>query len=302
MPTAILIGYEYKNKNILQGVYIDLYQAHKWCQTFCSSIFILTDIREPPPIQFLKKAISQKIVDVGIFDFWKNIQTKLTVLSVHSLVASINLIPNVSDQKLIIYYTGHGKIKENINFYDEKYTHCMLLPCGNFLSFSDFKKTIIKKFHNCEIFWILDCCNPHGLHFPYKLQDNNFYLEKDNKIEFIIQPSLCIISSNINQKSIITPYGSIFSRHLFRKLIELNEPFKLNDNLTIPNSRNRNLQRMVGYLNSSIKTYHTGYYQNVSIYSSYIMDPVLWDWIGSNKNYDIVPDPSLEILIIRHNS
>jgi hypothetical protein len=102
-----------------------------------------------------------------------------------------------------------------------------------------------------------------------------------------------------------TKLGSVFSRHLFRILTLLNnedQPSITDDTVVIPTHKNRNLRRFIGNIASSIRKMHTGYVQTVSIYSSYVIDPVLWMWIGSKKNYDIVTDITLSILIVRLSS
>lgn len=76
----------------------------------------------------------------------------------------------------------------------------------------------------------------------------------------------------------------------------------VSSNELIPNRKNRNLRRLVGNLASSIRKMHTGYSQTVSVYNSYVMDPILWLWIGSSKDYDIAMDMSLSIFVIRKNT
>jgi hypothetical protein len=69
--------------------------------------------------------------------------------------------------------------------------------------------------------------------------------------------------------------------------------------VSIPKCKNRNIRRLIGNLGSSIRKMHTGYAQTVSVYSSYITDPILWLWIGTQKSYDVVHDITLSILMIR---
>lgn len=189
-----------------------------------------------------------------------------------------NLPDNIS--KLIVYYSGHG-INDSI-----------LLPDNNLLSFEDFKKYLLSKLHiYTEIFMILDCCNATGLNLPYKLEDNNFRLQK-NSLYCITNPFLLITSSVLNENAISTKEdGSGFSKILFKKLTD----FSLLN--TVSNNNNRNLNRLKKEISSEIKKIYKGYYQTISIYSSYKIDPILWMWIG--RKTDISINYDLNSIIIR---
>jgi hypothetical protein len=113
------------------------------------------------------------------------------------------------------------------------------------------------------------------------------------------QPILLITSSDETEKSVATKFGSFFSLHLFRILSQMNH--KISSRKPIPLTSNRNLQRLIGNIASRIRQMRTGYSQTVSIYSSYVIHPILWMWIGSNKSYDIVSDLSLNVIIIRYH-
>lgn len=273
MPVAIIIGFEY-NFNSLTGAIIDIYNAYKWCESFGCQIHVITDIKTNKNIETLKSAIVKKIVSEDILTFYDRIPNKYILTSSSML---INIICNILgrgiiDEKLIIYYSGHG-VKDSI-----------VIPDKSLLPFIAFRDVIIKQLSSyTEVFWILDCCNPNGLHLPYIL-DNNQFILSSSKIECVRQTMLLITSSEENEKSIATKHGSVFSRHLFHLLNTLN---------------NRNLKRLLGNISGLIRKMNTGYAQTVSVYSSYITDPILWMWIGSNKDYDIVPDITLSMLIIR---
>lgn len=298
MPVAILIGFEY-TFNSLTGAIIDLYQAADWCRSFNCNINIFTDIEncDENNIQY---SIDHGITNQDLFSFLKQdpFINRTIITDKISLLESIMKIlkPNI-DNKVVIYYSGHG-IKDS-----------MVMPNKTLLSFIDFRNNILSVLNPyTELFFILDCCNPNGLHLPYKLQNNSFTLSP-TKIEFVSQPILLITSSETNEKSIATKFGSVFSRHLFRILTQLNLPISPNIRkrtngskyVFIPTHKNRNLRRLMGNLSSSIRKMHTGYSQTVSIYSSYVIDPVLWLWIGSNKSYDLVTDITLSTFIIRQS-
>lgn len=290
MPTAILIGFEY-TFNSLVGAIIDLYHAYRWCSSFGCDIHVLSDITTVKDENNLKNVVDRKIADADLLTFYDKIAKRYPIKDRHGLLTTIIgiLEAGVSDDKLIIYYSGHG-VKDS-----------MVMPDRTLVPFIDFRDNILQTLHSyIEIFWILDCCNPNGLHLPYRLEGNIFVLSS-SKIECVSQPILLITSSESNEKSIATKYGSVFSRHLFRILTIMNDDGSTvrGRSITIPIHKNRNLRRLIGNLSSSIRKMQTGYAQTVSIYSSYVVDPVLWMWIGSNKNYDIAMDLSLSMFILR---
>lgn len=299
MVAAILIGFEY-TFNSLTGAIIDLYQAHKWCHSFGCNISVLTDIEYVKDIDNLQNVVERKLAEPDLLTFYPKISPKIVHDATTMMGDIINILRSgIPDGKLIIYYTGHG-VKD-----------CMVMPDRSLLPFIDFRDNILDNLDSyVEIFWILDCCNPNGLHLPYKLEGNAFSLSP-SKIQCVLQPILLITSSETNEKSIATKSGSVFSRYLFQLLTLLNRPIEIsnsgkmnftvkNNHLVIPSEKNRNLRRLIGNLASSIRKMHTGYSQTVSVYSSYIIDPILWMWIGSRKDYDIVTDISLSTIIIRN--
>lgn len=193
----------------------------------------------------------------------------------------VKLLRREIPEKLVLYYSGHG-VKDSL-----------VMPNRELLSFKDFKDNILNALPSyTEIFCILDCCNPSGLYLPFKLSGNAFQLSPF-RVECVTQPMLLIASSEEGEKAVALKTGSLFSKHLFRILTTLNSETK------IPNGKNRNLHRLVTNLSSEVKKFHTGHPQTVSIYSSYVTDPVLWTWIGSKKSYNIVTDPSLTTIFVR---
>ena len=295
MPTALLIGFEY-TFNSLTGAIIDLYHAKKWCESFGCDVHILTDIENVRDQGNLQQVVDRKICAPDILTFYDTIAKYKTIIrdSMSLITSIVNILKEgVHDNKLIIYYSGHG-VKD-----------CMVMPDRTLLPFIDFRDNILNVVNeHVEIFCILDCCNPSGMHLPYKLVNNEFVLSP-TKIECILQPMLLITSSETNEKSIATKSGSVFSRHLFNILTRLCSGYidnKTPKKIVVPTYKNRNLRRLIGTLASSIRGMHTGYAQTVSMYSSYIVDPILWMWIGANKSYDLVVDITLSILVIRDNS
>lgn len=295
MPLAILIGFEYTH-NRLPGAIIDLYHADRWARSSGCQINLIMDRTCGSDPDLLCDAYAQNIIETDQFEFDPKTVLRIQTRAALSLALTTLLSQPILDQKLIIYYSGHGAAES------------MILPDQSLLPFVEFRDLILNLIEPyTEIFWILDCCNPNGLHLPYKLHETRFRLVS-TPIECITHPSILITSSNWNQKSVATRFGSVFTLHLFRFLTRLrfNVRATIDDTDSIshslPRSKNRNLSRMVSHLESLIQKMKTGCEQTISIYSAYMIDPVLWLWIGSGPQTmipDIVTDPTLSFLIIR---
>jgi hypothetical protein len=301
MPHAILIGFEYRSNRdkALPGALIDLYHAYTWCKSTIpvDQIYVLSDITNAMTPS-VKEAIDKKIDDPGLATFYQNLLHIHIVSDRDSLLAGLGMAMTdyIEDDKLIVYYSGHGALES------------LVLPNSEKISFLEVRDSILRQVNDyTEVFCILDCCNPDGLHLPYKLTGNRFSLSSA-KVDCITQPMLLITSAESHEKSITTKYGSIFSRTLFRILTLMNsgpETHLKHKTAIVPTHRNRNLRRLVGLIGSSIRKIGTGYIQTVSVYSSYVTDPILWMWIGSigvERDYDIVSDISGSVLIVRHTT
>jgi len=288
MPTAIVIGFEYKN-DMLPGTLIDLYHCYKWCESFGCNINVLTDIKEVDT-KLLYTAIDNNLANKDILKFYDTINP--IIISNNLIEEILKILKNgISDNKLILYYTGHGILYDNL-----------VMPDDSLISMKKLKNSILGNVSNItEIFIILDCCNPDGMGLPFKLKGNLFVLSSTDMklIEFIDNKVLLITSSANHQKSIATQLGSLFTRYLFKILIEMNsydEFYAKREH--IPLSINRNLQRLTSNLSSNIRKLQTGYQQNISIYSSYIIDPILWMWLGNRNNHNIITDYTLDNIIV----
>jgi hypothetical protein len=280
-PLALLIGFAYHDLN---GTLIDLYHSYKWCQNFNCRIHVITDIKEIKEPRHFEKAIKQGLVDHDINTFYDTIIQKYIVSNKYDFISGLQTVLKTSiDSKLIIYYTGHA-LKQGIE-----------LPDHSIMSFNEFRDHILQWVDpQVEIFWILDCCNPNGLSLPYQLKNNQFIFKNEDSY-YGLHRILLITSSNPNEKSVATKTGSLFTRYLFQILSKMTvTTFDIQKPL--PLVHNRNLQRLIGNLSSAIRTVHSGYSQTVSIYTSYLQDPVLWMWIGSTKPYDIISTDSTIII------
>lgn len=287
MPTSILIGFEYKD-DVLPGAIIDLYHCYKWCESFNCEIKVLTDITEVDN-KLLHQAINNNLAKKDILKFYDKIDP--IIINNNLVDEIIKILSNgINDNKLIVYYSGHGVLNDNL-----------VMPSKNLISMNKIKNIILENIDlSVEIFIVLDCCNPNGMRLPFKLENNLFKLstKEFDSIDFVEHRILLITSASNYQKSVATEVGSLFSRYLFQILSNMNDKY---DKIEIPLQINRNLQRLTSNLSCEIKKMSTGYQQNISIYSSYIIDPVLWMWLGSDKNHDIITDYTLtKILVIKN--
>lgn len=299
MIAAILIGFEY-NIDQLTGTFIDLFRAYQWSSSFIDwrNIYLLTDITEVTVEHQLLTAVNKGIVSQLILKFYAKIKNEIRIIQSQSeLILVLSEILKKSFSKLVIYYSGHG-VRKNENSY-------LLLPNGQLFPFSDFLTDILRYVDTyTEIFMILDCCNPHGLLLPYKFNGETFRL-KVNNCKFYTQPILLITSAEEEEKSLSTVHGSIFTQYLFQLLTLLQQPIVIEEGFDpqtlIPTENNRHLNRLLRNLRIMINKVklETGYQQTVSIYSSYITDPILWSWIGNKDNYEAVSDFSFKALILR---
>lgn len=265
MPLAILIGFEY-TFNPLTSTIIDLFQAYNWCKSFGCDIHLITDVfHSLKTTPHVVNAVNSNICSSDIYDFYDNVPNKYIVTNNINLMSKIltiyqNNIP--SDNRIVLYYSGHG-LKD-----------CLVMPDKSLLSCIDLRDNFLQSLtDDCELFWILDCCNPHGMHLPYSYVDGQYTLN-DGRIDYIKQSIILITSAANNEKSIATNSGSIFSRNLFKLL----------------QRKDLDLNTILSEMKRSITCVNTGYIQTVSIYSSYINNDKLWPWIGKTHSFPNIYD------------
>ncbi len=265
MPKAVLIGFKYSVDTLYSSVK-DLENAYIWCKTYQYQIKIFSDLSSICDIETTYVRTGDSLIE-HVCEYLKQ---------------------GIVDKKLMIYYTGHG-IKQS-----------MVMPDKLLLSFAKFRDSVLSVINSdIEIFWILDCCNPNGLYLPFKLGKRGFDL---SKLEFkcVPNPILLITSSEETEKSIATKNESLFTKYLFPLLSSLNDNrIKEINGKIISLPHNRNIKRIIDNLNNSIQKSYSGYNQTVSVYSSYQIDPIMWFWIGSNKNYEIITDLTLSTISVR---
>ena len=216
---VLLIGFEYtesKKWKALPGIPVDLYQAYNYTKNITKNILVFTDIKDDYNTTILQKAILDGYVDSGLLSFIEDIKEKkqyIPYLSTTKNGYNINNFDNtvqgfVSNlDKLIVYYTGHGK-SGDIILPDN--THVSLLYLKYLLTGSTNR--------NCQIVSILDCCESDGMELSFNYSSDGVWKHINNN--FNDQEIMCISSSHIEEDSTATKAGSIFTRLLFRFLNE----------------------------------------------------------------------------------
>lgn len=222
---ALLIGFEYIKTNrwkSLPGIPVDLYQAYSYCSTITKNILVFTDIEKDHNTNILQKSIIEGHTDSGLLSFIEDIKFNRQYV-LYEYIKKNNYITNNFDQtvsefvnkfdKLIIYYTGHGKSGD------------IILPDNTHVGLS-YLKSLIK---TQQMLAIIDCCESNGMCLPY------FYFNhyKLNTTDFSDNEIICLSSTHISQDSVATKSGSVFTRVLFSYL-STNNYITINDLVKIP--------------------------------------------------------------------
>lgn len=290
MPTVIIIGFQYDNTDKeLKSTITDSYLIYSYYKKLNYKIYIGSDAISTKPSDKLIKLLINNIVDEEYFNFCisgfmgkkKNIQTRKDLLNF------FNIIELTEDKKVIIYYTGHGETK-GIKLPDKTILSAVdfrnaILKIGK-ISLTphiegESKKTIklptsyeeetnyeykpvlsLKNGINSigsQILILMDCCNPHGLYLPYKLDilKNNYI---DQTLLHVPAEIILLTATDSNSSVIAEEDVSIFTRNFIDLLKNTDK------NIDLP---------------SIIKNIST----NSNCYVSYTTTMLLWSWIYTNS-------------------
>lgn len=195
MPTAILIGFEYRMLTVspdgkqktpslgFPGTVIDLNLAHIFCKEQDWKIIVITDILEEKFPEGIVQVITDGRVSMRSLTFYSNnskdfrlvtnrnqLLTTLTdeikgivVRETKTHSTSTSNIPKDPDKNLFIYYTGHGTSTVNG-------ASSILLPNAETVAFDEIRAIINTNFFgDGYIFGVLDCCHPTSMKLPYSL-------------------------------------------------------------------------------------------------------------------------------------
>jgi len=275
----LMIGFEYsksKKWKTLPGISVDLYQAYQYFNTLTKHIMVFTDMKTDHQTSVLQNAILNGYVDSGLLSFVEDMKeskqytyyksktkNNYTINNFDKTVK--NFIENVD--KLIIYYTGHGKNGK------------IILPDNTQVGL-DYVRDLINS-NKVEIISIFDCCQSNGMKLPYRFIKNRFKL---NTTHFTSGNIISISSSQVDDDSETTQSGSVFTRILFQYL-------KQNKNII-------SIFDIYTYLKKHIKT--------TTIDSSYPNTKLLFNWFVSDKyiknNISINVDTNNSVIKIKLNN
>lgn len=288
MTTAILIGFRHQGGVIgtLPGALIDIHRAYRFCHSLNWNTHVISDITDEKLPSGISSVIAHGSIHNAIMTFMTEIKSDklINIRTAIELKNALNTILSKNQNKrLFIYYSGHGLYSS------------IVCPDSNKLDFMDFRSLITdstKRLGDAdgpEVFLVLDCCKPGNLFLPYTLKDEKFdisstYIASKNRI-------LLITSADTDQYSTATKFGSLFSEFFFDYLNKL-----LNKDAGKWPSRNLNVIRKA--INDNLQKSKTGYKQTMNVYSSHVMLPLLWSWIGA-MNYDIKIDFDCKTITMR---
>lgn len=248
MTDALIISFQYSKELLLKSARCDMQAMTTWCAQWGCNIYTYTDYDSA--------------------DDGKHIITNLDSL--------LSKLP-ICSSRILVYYSGHG-MGDNI-----------LWPDGTTSDFRVLRDAIVSRtIAEAEIFWIMDCCNPSHLALPFVLQNNTFHMRNPDseEVEYIRCKLVLITSSEHYQKSLASHTGSLFTENLLTVVQRLRTDFE-RVTAPVPVEFNRNLSRLCFNITNGINSHGTPIHQRVNVYSSYIIDPVLWLWIGSGYNLSV---------------
>jgi hypothetical protein len=303
MALAILIGFSYSGKFSLPGIIVDLYLVYQYCRRcHFDKIIVITDIQCDPVD--MTTLVIDNVVDINIFTFITDLkseksyllfnpfqfQEQLTkVLSHGKHIGSDNL--NGNYDKLFFYYTGHGL------------NGGLRLPDLTILTTETLRKIIFRRNDSSEdnwkkIFCLFDCCHADGLKLPFHLMETpngqlRYYL---NDIDNLISPEIiCLVSTNQDEKTVISTYGSHFTRFIIdllkkncRKIKSLYQQF------------HQFRRKSIFSTGSSLDNILSGCPRNLKIYASYPNLYEIWDWCFFKKRDVIKTSRYLRISVENH--
>lgn len=200
MKSAVLIGMSYINsEKFIPGILIDVYIMHKFLRhNGWVNIKVITDIPENANIlDDVDTAIFSKHVDGGILSFLEGLESEGNL---HRFIDRNSVIKsfNATDERILIYYTGHSA------------AGAYLLPNHDIITMEYMIKAISSNNTINERIIINDCCGFSNVNIPYTLnKDYKFTLTGSL---FAKDKILCITSGKNHGDSLGTVNGSIFTK------------------------------------------------------------------------------------------
>jgi len=289
---AVIIGFNYSSKfndkfrTTLKSIIVDLYICYNYVKelTTKENILIISDISNNYTAQQLREVIIENFIDNNIYNFIDQIiNNKVLELYISKEDLIIKLGNKIKDkEKILFYYTGHShNAKILLPMVDSQMCYVYDTDDDLMLDLYQLKDIICKNSKvDSEIFMILDCCNSNGLGLPYKLSDGiyrliyypsklgNYLKQNNNNLRnYPLQKIICFSSTYIDENSIISGSGSIFTTSLFKNI-------KLH----------RKIQNLLNVISlECLKEFE----QSANVSASYPDLKIIWRWLVKNDNINI---------------
>jgi hypothetical protein len=297
----------------LPGIIIDLYQAYiNVSKMKPDKILVITDITNDESFSNLFKSMIDGVVSAGVITFINEIKDQnqhYMFTGYDNLISMINDSIK-SSTKVFFYYTGHLNNNNiilpiyipnvtfinneptfifndelNINKVNTKVNNKLKDKLKDKESDKLFERrnlnlTVLRKLFatatdpNAEIILVMDCCHHNGMGLPFSLKNGIFRMTGDDNKVYMKQKILCFTSTIVNEKSVISNKGSIFTKAFFRQIsMGVKSIRKILENVTeevfdtIPSKTNK---------------------QTPTVYSTYPDIRKVWPWLyGSNFNVNL---------------
>lgn len=283
MYVAVLIGFQYSSDLRLPGIIIDLYAAYRFCRSAKAECFVLTDISEDEKTEYLSKAVFEGVVDAGVFSFIQQIRARKEYHHLNSrerLNFILDRIFEAKPPRLFIYFTGHGLTREGTE------DSGLILPSREMFSFYQLRSRIMHLPPASEIIWVNDCCHVSGIQLPYKLSREGFY-ELTTGQFCPVQYLLFLGGTSVDEKSLVSREGSVFSSILFRKLLQAIDSRK---------ARFRDVRVLLESIKERLETDPETRSQQPTVFSSHPNLFILGPWFFGQTAY-LDPETTVAVLI-----
>lgn len=267
MPTVIIIGFGYTD---LPSAITDIYRVYSAHFKLGHRIYIGSDIIKASKPKGIVNLLADDSIGEDFVPFIERDFVKMRTLisDRDTLINFLNGISITDDHHLIFYYTGHG------------HKNSFRLPDKEVFSSFELRDKLLKldggkvATPDSQILIILDCCNPHGLYLPFRL---NLTDEEEIKYihiskNFVIPQILLIASTDETEISEAFRDESPFTKFLYKALFDSRKPY--------------DLRSIVVYINSKVNRLIS---QKCVVYSSRVSIEMFWSWVVSK--YDINFDP-----------
>lgn len=246
-----IIGYEYTGTSQeLPGIILDLYQVYHYFKNKGCRVNILTDLQKDVWKKEFVKAVADCRVGADITTFIQDIQEERSYLMFRNMKQVKDWL--VEHPCQVMFYTGHG-IKDRL-----------MLPNNEFFPLEEMRDIVCAGNPNpTKLTFLLDCCHPNGMGLPYCI----FPFDKDYK-DNSTRPwecphnVQCFVSSAINEKSVTSKCGSVYTQSLFDNITK-NKIYYIPDLIT-------KCQKDIDKLKTGFEQKVACYVNNPNVYTIHI--------------------------------